>query len=174
MKNPVRITVALDEESYEIIQKLKEEFKSQSELIREVLAFYYSYRTFKKLDHERIIQQIELLSNEEHVILDIDHLTAFMMFVETHPNSEEFWKLHEKVAKAHAEEFSGKDIRYVLKRLESCNLFRFSEKNNEFTIILRDEYIKKFVKSFLEVVLSSMGFKFEIKEDLKKLRLKIC
>jgi len=41
MKNPIRITIALDSETNGLLEKIKEETKvSQSELVREALRFY--------------------------------------------------------------------------------------------------------------------------------------
>ena len=43
VRNPIRVTVALDDESYGIFNKLKESFGSQSETIRKALKFYYEF-----------------------------------------------------------------------------------------------------------------------------------
>ena len=114
-----------------------------------------------------------MLAEGEHVILDIDHWITFLKFIETHPEKEKFWEIHREVAKAHADEFRGKDVRYVLERLEACNFFRINEKNGEFTLVLNNEAVKKFVRMFLEEVLKGMGYDFEIREDLMKIRLKV-
>ncbi len=173
MRNPIRITVALDGESYEIFNELKEKFKdSQSELIRRALRFYHDHMDLEDHDRNKIRMYVELLGEGEHVILDIDHWVAFLKFIETHPDKEEFWKIHREIAKAHAEEFAGKDAKYILERLEACNFFRINEKNGEWTLVLNHEATKKFVKMFLEEVFRNMGFDFEIREDLMKLRLK--
>ena len=175
MKNPIRITVALDEESYEIFNKLKENFKdSQSELIRRALKFYHDYRLLENFDKNKIRIYVELLGEGEHVILDIDHFIAFLKFIETHPEKDKFWEIHKEVAKAHAEEFSGKTIPYILERLEACNFFRVNKVGeNEWTLILGNEVSKEFIRMFLEEVLRNLGMSFEIKEDLTKLRLKL-
>jgi len=175
MKNPVRITVALDEESYEIFNKLKENFKdSQSELIRRALKFYHDYRILENFDKSKIEIYVELLGEGEHVILDIDHFIAFLKFIDSHPERDKFWNIHKEVAKAHAEEFSGKTIPYILERLEACNFFRVNRVGeNEWTLILINEIAKGFIKMFLEEVLKNLGKDFEIKEDITKLRLRL-
>ena len=157
MKNPIRVTVALDEE------------RSQSETVRRALKFYYEFRELERYEWEKIVTYVEMLS--EHVILD--HWVTFLKFIELHPESERFWDIHREVAKAHAEEFMGKDVRYVLERLEACNFFRINQKDSEFTLILNKEETKMFVRMFLEEVLKGMGYRFEIKEDLMKIRLKL-
>ncbi len=174
MKNPIRITVALDKESYEVFNKLKEKIKdSQSELIRRALKFYYDYKELENFDRSRLKTYVEMLAEGEHIILDIDHWVAFLKFIETHPEKEKFWNVHREIARAHAEEFRGKDPKYVLERLEACNFFRINEKNGEWTLVLNHEATKKFVKMFLEEVFEEMGVSVEIKEDLMKLRLRI-
>jgi predicted transcriptional regulator len=174
MKNPIRITVALDDESYEIFNKLKEKFRnSQSETIRRALRFYYDYQELENYDKNKIKTYVEMLAEGEHVILDIDHWVAFLKFMETHPESEKFWEMHRDVARAHAEEFEGKSVEYVLERLEACNFFRINVKKDEYTLVLNHEATKKFVKMFLEEVFRGMGINIEIKEDLMKLRLKV-
>ncbi|MCS7144969.1 MAG: ribbon-helix-helix protein, CopG family [Archaeoglobaceae archaeon] len=172
MKNPVRVTVALDEKSLKIMNEIRGEFESQSELIREVLRFYYEFREIRNLEKEIIMRYIEMLSNGEHVVLDIDHFIALMKFLGSHPEKEQFWEIHKDIARAHADEFAGKDLDYVLRRLEACNLFRLNTKNGEYTLVLNSELLKTFVKSFLEVVLPFIGYRVEIKEEFMKLRVR--
>ncbi len=173
MKNPIRVIVALDEESYEIFNRLKEKFiNSQSELIRRALRFYHDYQELENYDRNKVKTYVDMPAEGEHLILDIDHWIAFLKFIETHPESDKFWETHREVARAHAEEFRGKDAKYILERLEACNFFRINAKNGEWTLVLNHEATKKFVKMFLEEVFKNMGLNVEIKEDLMKLRLR--
>ncbi len=175
MKKPIRVTVALDEESYNIFNSLRDELNiSQSELVRRIIKFYSAYRSLESYDSEKIMIYIEMLAEGEHVILDIDHLITFLRFIESHPDREEFWKIHRDIAKAHAEQFKGKDVEYVLRRLEACNFFRINRiGKDEWTLILVNEVTKNFVRIFLEEVFRDMGFDFDVRENLTKLRLKI-
>jgi len=175
MKKPIRVTVALDEESYEIFNRLRDEMRvSQSELIRRVLKFYSIYRELERYESEKIKIYVEMLAEGEHVILDIDHWVTFLRFIETHPERDEFWKIHREIAKAHAEQFMGRSAGYILGRLEACNFFRVNKvAENEWTLILGNEITKNFIKIFLEEVFSGIGIKAEIKEDLTKLRVRI-
>ncbi len=175
MKTPIRVTIALDEESYAIFNDLRKDTKvSQSEIVRNALKFYYEYRELERFDSRRIKTYVELLSEGEHVILDIDHFISFLKFIETHPEKERFWEVHREVAKAHAEQFRGMDIEDVLFRLESCNFFRVNRVGeNEWTLILINEIAKGFIRMFLEEVFKNLGNDIEIKEDLTKLRLRL-
>lgn len=92
MKNPTRITIALDEETIDLFGNTKRETGlSQSELIRKALRFYYENRAIvddtirKKLEN-----YIDLLLSGEHVILDLDHWLLFLSLIETSPEKEIF------------------------------------------------------------------------------------
>ncbi len=173
MRNPVRITIAMDKNSYEVLEKLKEDtVSSQSEIVRNALIFYYHYKELEKYGIDRVRTYVEMLAEGEHVILDIDHWISFLRFMETHPDREKFWEVHREIARSHAEEFSGMSVEEILERLEACNLFRISAKKGEWILVLNDEVTKKFVRTFLEEVFSGLGVKIEIKEDLMKIRLK--
>ena len=175
MKNPIRVTIALDEESNDIFNRLRESSRlSQSEIIRRALKFYYAHRDFENYDFEKIRIYVEMLGEGEHVILDIDHLVVFLHMVETHPEKEKFMEIHREIARSHADQFAGKSVDYILRRLEACNFFRINKiGEKEYTLILVSKDTKEFVRVFLEEVLEGVGIKYEIKEDLTKLRLRL-
>lgn len=178
MKNPVRITVALDDETNNLIEKMKKEKKmSQSELVRQALRYFYENKDTadasvrKKLDFYE-----DMLLSGEHVILDVDHWLLFLSLVESSPEKENFWEKHQEVARSHAEQMknNGFSAEYLLERLEACNFFRLTKNSrNDFTLILGSEISKKFVRIFLEEIISQMGIKAEIKDNLAKLRVTI-
>ncbi|WP_457591242.1 CopG family transcriptional regulator [Geoglobus sp.] len=172
MKNPPRISVALDEETHEIFSNLKGSFSSVSEMFRELLKFYSKFRFLENQDPFRIRTYVEMLSEGEHVILDIDHWVAFLRFMRSHPEKEKFWNVHHSISKSHAEEFYGMDVELILRRLEACNFFRVNVKSGEYTLVLSNDDVKEFVKKFLEGVFDGMGIKAEIKEEVAKLRVK--
>ncbi len=174
MKNPIRVTIALDEESNEIFNELRSRSKlSQSEIIRRALKFYHSYLEFEKYDMNKLRIYVEMLSEGEHVILDMDHFVSFIHFIDTHPERDKFLETHREIARSHAEQFSGKDLDYILERLEACNFFRVNKSGKEYTLVLTNHAIKEFVKIFIEEVLKNLGYKYELKENLTKLRLKL-
>ena len=54
MKNQIRITVALDRETNDLIEKMRKEMKvSRSELIRRVLRFYYENKALTDVSVRR-------------------------------------------------------------------------------------------------------------------------
>jgi hypothetical protein len=178
MKSPERITIALDEETVGLFKKMKEDLGlSQSELMRESLKFYSKHRPlFEFVEDKQVYTHAEMLFAGEHIILDIDHWVLFLNFIETHPDKEKFWELHKEVCQAHAEQFKHKlyNAESILKRLETCNLFKLSKRyKDEFTLIFGSDLPKKFVRTELEEIFKGMGFMVEIKEDFSKLRVKV-
>ena len=172
------VTISFDDETAAIFRDLKKSLAvSQSELMRTALKFYSRHKAlFESVDGERIYIYSEMLSDGEHVILDMDHWILFLNFIESHPDNEKFWEMHKRVSQAHAEEFIHKnhDVEVVLKRLEACNLFKLSKvSENDFTLILGYDVPKKFIRTELEDILSKMGRRAEIREDLSKIRVKI-
>ncbi len=132
MKNPVRITIALDDEANGLIEKMKKEKRmSQSELMRQALRCFYENKDAtdasvgKKVDLYK-----DMLLSGEHVILDVDHWLLFLSLVETSPEKENFWEKHREVARSHAEQMknNGFSTEYLLERLEACNFFRLTKK----------------------------------------------
>ena len=90
-----------------------------------------------------------MLSEGEHIILDIDHWIAFLRFAETHPEKEKFLELHKEIARSHAEQFKGKSLEYILERLEVCNFFRLNKVDEkDFTLIFGNEMTRRFIRHF--------------------------
>lgn len=173
--NPTRVTVAFDEGTTKLLDKYCYETKlSRSEIIRRALK---GYNQNKQLEDPSTAKQVqtymELLLKGEHVILDIDHWTAFLRLINSSPEKEKFWAEHREVARSHAEQLktttNGEDL---LMRLEACNFFRVSKNGQkDFTLVLLSEYSKDFVRVFLEEYFSATGIKAEIKQNFTKLRV---
>jgi predicted CopG family antitoxin len=173
-----RITIAIDDDSYDLVNKMKENLKvSQSEIFRKALRFYSKYGDLMdsgKDNDKKINTYLELLSGGEHIILDVDHYLSFLKFIESSPNKDKFWEDNKVIGRSHADQFNNRfeNFEGAVKRLETCNFFKLvKESSNRYTLLLGSEIPKKFVKMFLEEVLNGMGFKVEIKEDLAKLRI---
>ena len=172
------VTISFDRESAGIFREMKDGLVgSQSELLRTALRFYSRHKAlFESLDGDRLRIYTEMLSEGEHVILDIDHWILFLRFIESHPDKEKFWEMHQKVSQAHAEEFIQKshDIKTVLRRLEACNLFKLIRTSEtELTLILGYDVPKRFIRTEIEEIISKMGRRAEIREDLSKIRVEI-
>lgn len=178
MRNPVRITVAFDEEASALFEEMKKEMKlSQSELIRRALRFYHENKAIADISmRKRLYSYMDMLLCGEHVILDVDHWLLLLKLIETSPEKDRFWEECKEVARSHAEQLTGKvrTVEDLLDRLETCNFYRMNKHSeSDFTLILASEAPKEFVKTFLEGVFAGMGFKAEVKENLAKLRVKV-
>ena len=176
-----RVTIALDDKTYNLLQELRDESnRSQSEILRKSIKFYHKFKeTFGSSKNgivKRINTYLDLLSHGEHIILDVDHYLSFLKFVEESPDTEHFWEINKKIGRAHAEEFLQQfeflSVERVIERLEACNFFRIvKETPQRYTLLLGSEIQKNFIKSFLEHVLVDMGFNVEIREGFSKLKL---
>jgi len=178
MTNPTRITVAFDQPTANLLEKLSKEAElSQSEVMRRAIKFYYENR--EMLDpavRKKIATYMDMLMTGEHVILDVDHWLLFLRLVETSPNAEKFWEEHRKVAQSHRDQLKSKvrTAEEVLRRLETCNFFRLN-KNSEkdFTLVLGSEFPKRFVRITIEEFFSAVGIKADIKENLAKMTVTV-
>lgn len=171
--NPTRVTVAFDETTAKLLDKLCEETGlSQSEIMRRALKVYSQNRSLEDpAVAKRVKTYMDLLLKGEHVILDIDHWIAFLRLIDSSPEKEKFWAEHREVARAHAEQLktmiNGEEL---LMRLETCNFFRLTKNGQrDFTLVLLSENSKDFVRVFLEGCFSAMGIKAEIRQNFTKL-----
>jgi hypothetical protein len=178
MTNPTRITVAFDQSTAKLLEKLSQEAElSQSEIMRRALKFYYENKALVDPVLKKKVQTyMDLLLSGEHVILDIDHWLLFLRLIEASPEQEKFWAEHKEVARSHSTQLKNKvhTAEELLERLETCNFYRLTKNSeNDFTLIFGSELAKKFIKIFLTEFFSAMGFKAEIKENLSKLNVTI-
>src|SRR3972149_7634954 len=170
-KNPTRITVAFDQSTANLLEKLSEETElSQSEIMRRALRFYYeNIAMVDPTIRKKVQTYMELLLSGEHIILDVDHWLLFLRFIESSPEAEKFWNEHRKVAQSHKEQLKSKasTAEEILARLENCNFFRMT-KNSErdFTLVLGSELPKTFVRMLIEEFFSGAGIKADIRETL--------
>jgi len=178
MTNPTRITVAFDQATAKLLEKLSQDAElSQSEIMRRALRFYYENQAL--LDSaikKKIHTYMDLLLSGEHIILDIDHWLLFLRLIEASPEQEKFWTEHKEVARSHSTQLKSKvhTAEELLERLETCNFYRMTKNSeNDFTLIFGSELAKKFIKIFLSEFFSAMGFKAEIKENLSKLNVTV-
>ena len=173
-----RVTIALDEETAEVLKNLKDNSnRSQSEIFRKALKFYEKYNYLFSEDsklNEKIDAYLDLLSDGEHIIIDVDHYLSILKFIDSAPNKDEFWAEHRQIGKQHAEQFKDdiKTFEDVVTRLETCNLFKIiQESSSRFTLLLGSDISKNFIKTLLEEIFNGMGIKADIKEGFAKLRI---
>ena len=178
MKTPIRVTISFDEPAFQNFESLKKELKvSQSELVRRAIKFYYENRlSMEAIDSGKAREYADMLTDGEHVILDVDHWLLFLKTIESSPDQDEFWQTHREIARSHAEQLGKKITRplALLQRLEACNLFKLSQSGEgEYTLITGPGTQRRFIRDFLEETFAGMGFDAAIKEDYSKLRVTI-
>jgi hypothetical protein len=177
LKNPTRITLAIDEETNKLFEQIKKETGiSKSELIRRALKFYLRNESIMRgLADKKVYSYLDMLPSGEHIILDVDHWLLFLKLIDTSPEKENFWENCREIARAHGEQLQHKvsSVEELLERLEACNFFKvMRDSKDSYTLLLGSDIPKKFIRIFLEEVFACMGFKGELKEDLAKIRVK--
>lgn len=177
MATPTRVTIALDEETAALFDRLKaEERASKSGLMRRALKFYAEYKDTLSEGDKKVDTYMEMLTDGEHIILDVDHWILFLTLLEDSGKEEEFFKAHRDIARSHGEQLPGRvpSVEDLLRRLEICNFYKLNKvSEREFTLILGSEKSKDFIKIFLEEVAAGLGFDITVKEDYAKLRVTI-
>lgn len=171
---PIRLSVALDRETEEILRRLsRESGMTYSALIRFTLRFFSTYGKLLR-DPERVRIWLDLLQGGEHVILDVDHWLLFFKYLEKSEEKEKFYRECREVSLSHAEQLSSLSPAEYLRRIEACNFFKLNQvSEREFTLVLNVGSSKRFVKELLLDTLQGMGYRAEIKEDMAKLRLRL-
>ncbi len=177
-KNPTRITVAFDQSTATLLEKISVETDlSQSEIMRRALRFYSDNKPLTDpAIRRKAYAYMDLLLNGEHIILDVDHWLLFLRLIESSPDKEKFWAEHREVARAHKDQLRSKlhSAEELLTRLENCNFYRLTKNSErEFTLIFGSELPKKFVRVFLEEYFTAMAIKAEIKDNLTKLNVSV-
>jgi len=176
MPNLTRITIALDEETEKILEKMAKEMgTSYSALVRAALKFFSQNKESAE-NYERMKLWSGLLSKGEHIILDIDHWLLLLKYIESSGKKETFYEEGKKVAKSHADQLAKVTTtpEEYLKRLEACNFYKLNkDSEGEYTLVLNSNLSKRFLKELISETLTEMGFDVDIKEDIAKLRVKI-
>ncbi len=177
MVPPTRVTIALDAETAELFDKLKQEERaSKSGLMRRALKFYAEYKDALSEGEKKVDTYMEMLVDGEHIILDVDHWMLFLKLLEESEGKEAFMEAHRDIARSHGEQFPGRvsSVEELLRRLEICNFYKLNKvSDSEFTLILGNEKSKDFIRIFLEEVAEGLGFKINVKEDYAKLRVTV-
>ena len=121
-KNPTRITVAFDQSTANLLEKISTETElSQSEIMRRAIKFYNDNKSLTDpAVRRKAYAYMDLLLGGEHVILDVDHWLLFLQLIENSPDKEKFWAEHKAVARAHKEQLKSRvhSAEELLTRLE--------------------------------------------------------
>ena len=173
-----RICISLDDETYNMVEKLQKVTKtSKADVFRMLIRSYDEQkRIFKDVNVETVMIYLDYLSAGEHIILDIDLLCA--IFTELEGCQDKFWDLVRESGRDHCSQYRMKGLKTlsdILYYLSKTNLFRLKvDAPNYCTLILISPIpcVKKFVSVFLEGLFAAYGFRVKISESPDKLRIR--
>jgi len=172
-----RLSISLDEESIEIINKYLPKYQgSKADIIRRALQILNGYeKTIERTSTDNIEAYIEYLAKMEHLIIDIAHCKA--IFNEIGEGSEKFWDEIYQIGEEHQKEFSDrgiKNIKEILKYFEKTNWYQLNiDTEYSFTLILTISESSRFIKTFFNGFFNNYSRKIEINEEYKKIRIRV-
>ncbi len=172
-KEMKRITVSLDEETARMLEELVNlDKRSVSEIVRFAVSDYYKTRSSKGVDPEVIDIIIDLLSEREHVIVDVS-LWAVILEELNKVAKEDFWKFVGKVGREYGIQLKVKGLQRafdVLKYMESSNWFRVKPSStNTYILVLTVKAEVKILSIFLQNLFNALEIPIEIIEGVRKL-----
>jgi len=173
-----RVTVSLDEETKETLEDLTDRTgESQSQLIREAIAFYAAnFDSAHASDSDHLQTYYEMLSTGEHVLLDIDLLHALLsQFSDPAQREEEVLEMIDQVAQYHAQEYAERfdSLEDVLEWLSLCGFLtvRRDEKGS-FHVVFPSESVRWLMIRFIRGSIADLPFEIEIEESVSKVLLR--
>ena len=172
-----RLSVSLNNESSNIIKKYLPKYKgSKADLIRRALIYLDKYEGIQdNVSLEIIETYIDYLGKMEHVIVDISHWKA--IFNEIGEGSDDFWDEVYRIGEDHRKEYYDKgikNIRKILEFIEKTNWYKLKVDSEEyFTLILTVSEASKFITTFLSGLFKNYQRKVEVREEGKKIRVRV-
>lgn len=173
-----RVTVSLDEETKATLEGLTDRTgESQSQLIREAIAFYAAnFDSAHASDSDHLQTYYEMLSTGEHVLLDIDLLHALLsQFTDPDERDEEVLDMVDQVAQYHAQEYAERfdSLEDVLEWLSLCGFLtvRRDEKGS-FHVVFPSESVRWLMIRFIRGSIADLPFEIEIEESVSKVLLR--
>ncbi|RKS78504.1 ribbon-helix-helix CopG family protein [Haloarcula quadrata] len=173
-----RVTVSLDEETKATLEGLTDRTgESQSQLIREAIAFYAAnFDSAHASDSDHLQTYYEMLSTGEHVLLDVDLLHALLsQFSDPAEQDEEVLEMIDQVAQYHAQEYAERfdSLEDVLEWLSLCGFLtvRRDEKGS-FHVVFPSESVRWLMIRFIRGSIADLPFEIEVDESVSKVLLR--
>jgi hypothetical protein len=170
-----RLTVSLDEESREALDKLVEQTGNrQSETVRQALMFYAAnFQVARSESDVDLEQYYRMLSGGEHVLLDIDFLHGLLNHVELQEGepSPEFQEVIDRVAEFHAEEYRTRfhNLEDILDWLSFCGFLTTRKaEENTYHVVFPTEKVKWFMTRFIKRSTEKLDFEVQVSEGVSK------
>jgi len=173
-----RVTVSLNEEIKDTLENLTDRAgESQSQLIREAIAFYAAnFDSAHASDSDHLQTYYEMLSTGEHVLLDVDVLHALLsQAMDPEDRNDEFLGMLDRVAQYHAREYAERfdSLEDVLDWLSLCGFLtvRRAEKGR-FHVVFPSESVRWLIIRFIRGSVADLPFEVEIEESVSKVLLR--
>ncbi len=169
-----RITVSLDDETAKMLEALANSDKrSVSEIVRFSVSEYYKLREVQKyVDPEFVGRIVDLLSESEHVMVDVS-LWATILEELNRTANEEFWEYVGKIGREYGFQLKVKglnDIFEVLKYMECLNWYHVkASSSNTYTLILTVRAEVKLLSIFLQNLFNALEKPVELIEGVRKI-----
>lgn len=169
-----RITVSLDDETAKMLEALANSDKrSISEIVRFSVSEYYKLREVQKyVDPEFVGRIVELLSESEHVMVDVS-LWATILEELNRTANEKFWEYVGKIGMEYGFQLKVKglnDIFEVLKYMECLNWYHVKVSSpNTYTLILTVRAEVKLLSVFLQNLFDALEKPVELIEGVRKI-----
>lgn len=170
-----RLTVSLDSEANTSLMHLADRTgRSQSEIVRRALQFYAANFEAAQTDAGPNLEAYhQMLSNGEHVLLDIDFLHCFLEYVENASGEPdpEFIDAIDQVGELHSHEYADRfdSLHELLEWLSLCGFLTVRETQEQtYHIVFPTESMKWFMLRFIELSISNLSFDVEIEEGVAK------
>lgn len=172
-----RLSISLDMESIDIINEFLPKYKgSKAHLIRRALETLKAHEKMQnKVPISTIETYVDYLASMEHIIVDIAHWKS--IFTEIDQGSDKFWKEVYDIGAQHYKEYYDKgikNIQKILEYVEKTNWYKLNtDSETSFTLILTVSEAGKFIATFFEGFFSRCPHNVEIREDYKKIRIRV-
>lgn len=169
-----RLTVSLDSEASTSLTHLTDRTgRSQSEIVRRALQFYAANFEAAQTDAGPNLEAYhQMLSNGEHVLLDIDFLHCFLEYVETAGEPDpEFIDAIDQVGELHAHEYADRfdSLHELLEWLSLCGFLTVRETQEQtYHTVFPNESMRWFMLRFIELSVDQLSFDVEIEEGVAK------
>ncbi|WP_336338413.1 ribbon-helix-helix protein, CopG family [Haloarcula brevis] len=173
-----RVTVSLDEETSETLGELTDRTgESQSQLVREAIAFYAAnFDSAHASDSDHLQTYYEMLSTGEHVLLDVDLLHALLrQFDDPDARDEEVLELIDQVARYHAREYADRfdSLGDVLDWLSLCGFLTVRrDDDGGFHVVFPSESVRWLMIRFIRGSIADLPFEIDVEESVSKVLLR--
>ncbi|MBS3781349.1 MAG: ribbon-helix-helix protein, CopG family [Candidatus Thermoplasmatota archaeon] len=175
-KGNERVTVNLDPESLERLEKIESELRtSKSEVVRRALEYLEIVLEKDNLSPEDLDTILDLRMRPDNLLFDIGIFQAFLEEIDEPSENlkEELKEIGGEFYTSYCEKGIAEPMK-CLSRLEKTNLYRLIiESENNFTIIPMIPDMAEYLKTFLEGYIENSNISAELKMDKHKIRLRV-